>query len=161
MFKLKQSILTGLSFGLTSGTITTLGLMIGLYSGTNSKLVVLGGIITIAVADALSDALGIHISEESENGNSPTQIWEATLATFFVKFFYALTYVLPVLLFSLDWAVVAAIIWGFLVLGLLSYAIAKSQQEKPIKTISEHLLIMLAVIIISHFVGILVNRFFA
>lgn len=160
MFKIKQSILTGLSFGLTSGTITTLGLMIGLYSGTNSKLVVLGGIITIAVADALSDALGIHISEESENNNSPVHVWEATLATFFVKFFYALTYVLPVLLLPLDWAVVAAIIWGFLVLGLLSYAIAKTQNKRPIKTIAEHLLIMLVVIIISHYVGILVDKFF-
>jgi hypothetical protein len=52
----------GLSFGLTSGLITTLGLMIGLNSGTNSKLVVIGGILTIAVADSLSDSLGIHIS---------------------------------------------------------------------------------------------------
>jgi len=55
-----------MSFGLTSGIITTLGLIVGLHSGTHSKLAVIGGILTIAMADALSDALGIHVSEESE-----------------------------------------------------------------------------------------------
>ena len=80
---LKSSLKTGLSFGLTSGVITTLGLMVGLHSGTHSKSVVLGGILTIAVADSLSDALGIHVAEESKNHGSHRDIWEATLATFY------------------------------------------------------------------------------
>jgi len=50
---LRHSVETGLSFGLTSGIITTLGLMVGLHSGTHSRLVVIGGILTIAIADAL------------------------------------------------------------------------------------------------------------
>ena len=61
MLNIKQSFRAGFSFGLTSGAITTLGLMVGLHSGTHSKVVVMGGILVIAVADALSDALGIHI----------------------------------------------------------------------------------------------------
>ena len=63
--KIKDSIKKGLGFGLTSGIITTLGLIIGLSAGTHSKIAVIGGILTIAFADALSDSLGIHISEES------------------------------------------------------------------------------------------------
>ncbi|MGZ8381620.1 MAG: hypothetical protein ACXW4C_08190, partial [Nitrospira sp.] len=55
---MKASFKTGLSFGLTSGVITTLGLMVGLHSGTHSRTVVIGGILTIAIADAMSDALG-------------------------------------------------------------------------------------------------------
>jgi hypothetical protein len=66
-YLMKHSWKVGLSFGLTSGIITTLGLMVGLNSSTNSKLVVIGGIMTIAIADSPSDALGIHVSEESEN----------------------------------------------------------------------------------------------
>ena len=61
----KHSLRIGFSFGLTSGIITTLGLMVGLHAGTHSRLAVIGGILTIAIADAFSDALGIHISEES------------------------------------------------------------------------------------------------
>lgn len=76
---LKGSLKTGLSFGLTSGIITTLGLMVGLHSGTHSKLVVAGGIVTIAVADAFSDALGMHVSQESENQHSSREIWKRPL----------------------------------------------------------------------------------
>jgi vacuolar iron transporter family protein len=61
---MKDSLRTGISFGVISGVITTLGLMVGLHSGTGSKLVVLGGIFTIAIADAFSDALGIHVSSD-------------------------------------------------------------------------------------------------
>ena len=58
-----HSVTVGLSFGLTSGIITTLGLMVGLYSGTHSRLAVLGGILTIAIADSFSDALGYVIGQ--------------------------------------------------------------------------------------------------
>ena len=98
---LKHSITVGFSFGLTSGIITTLGLMVGLNAGTHSKLAVIGGILTIAIADAFSDALGIHVSEESEDRHTNKQIWAATLATFFSKFFFALTFIIPVLLIEL------------------------------------------------------------
>ena len=69
---MKHSVKTGFTFGLTSGIITTLGLMVGLHSGTHSPRAVIGGILTIAIADAFSDALGIHLSEESRNIHSPT-----------------------------------------------------------------------------------------
>lgn len=62
---MKISIRKGLGFSLTSGIITTLGLIIGLNAGTGSKIVIIGGILTIAIADALSDSLGVHMSEES------------------------------------------------------------------------------------------------
>ena len=46
---MKDSLCTGISFGLTSAVITKLGLMVGLHSGTHSKIVVLAGILTIAI----------------------------------------------------------------------------------------------------------------
>ena len=143
----------GFSFGLTSGIITTLGLMVGLHSGTHSKLIVLGGILTIAIADAFSDALGIHISEESENKHITKEIWQSTISTFISKFVFALTFVIPVLLFELSTAIVVSIIWGLLILSILSYRIAKEQKAKPWKVIAEHLIIALVVIVITHYLG--------
>ena len=87
--------------------------MVGLNAGTHSKLVVLGGILTIAVADAFSDALGIHMSEESDKNTTHKQVWESTFAAFFAKFIIALTFVVPVLLFELLTAVIVAVVWGF------------------------------------------------
>jgi hypothetical protein len=54
---------------ITSGVITTLGLIVGLNSGTASKEIIIAGVLTIAIADSLSDALGMHISQEAEIGN--------------------------------------------------------------------------------------------
>ena len=149
----KHSIKIGFSFGLTSGIITTLGLMVGLHSGTGSKLVVLGGILTIAIADAFSDALGIHISEESENVHSTREIWESTFSTFLAKFVFALTFIIPILLFKLSTAVVVSIIWGLSILAVVSYGMAREQGEKPWKVVAEHLIIALVVIVITHYVG--------
>jgi len=150
---MEHSLKTGICFGLTSGVITTLGLMVGLHSGTHSKLVVLGGILTIAIADAFSDALGIHVSEESEGKHSEKEIWASTGATFFSKFFCALTFVIPVLLFELSTAILVSVMWGLLVLSILSLRIAREQRVKPWWVIAEHLVIALVVIAITHSVG--------
>lgn len=157
---MKHSIKVGVSFGLTSAIITTLGLMVGLHSGTNSELAVVGGILTIAVADAFSDALGIHVSEESENKHSKREIWESTLSTFLSKFVFALTFVIPVLLFSLSTAIFVSIMWGLLVLSILNYSIAAEQGANPWKMIAEHLVIALLVIVVTHFVGDWVSSVF-
>ncbi len=150
---MNHSIKIGFSFGLTSGIITTLGLMMGLNSGTHLKLAVIGGILTIAVADAFSDALGIHISEESENKHSGEEVWEATISTFTFKFISALTFVIPVLFFQLPVAITVNIIWGLLLLIILSFSIAKEQKVKPWKFITEHLLITIIVITVSNYLG--------
>jgi len=150
---MKISIRKGFSFGITSGIITTLGLIVGLHSGTGSKLVVLGGIITIAIADALSDALGMHISEESENHHKTKEIWESTFATLFSKFIFALTFVIPVLLFELSTAIIISIIWGLSLISIFSYYIAKKEKISTSRAVFEHLLITIAVIIITHYIG--------
>jgi hypothetical protein len=150
---MKDALRTGVSFGLTSAVITTLGLMVGLHSGTHSRIVVLAGILTIAIADAFSDALGIHVSEEAENKHTIKQIWAATISTFLAKFLFAMTFVIPVILCSLSTAIVISLIWGLSILTLLSYVIAKSQNEPPWKIVGEHLMIAAAVIAITHWVG--------
>jgi vacuolar iron transporter family protein len=150
---MKDSLRTGITFGLTSAVITTLGLMMGLHSGTHSRFVVLGGILTIAIADAFSDALGIHVSKEAENVHTARQVWGATVATFLTKFIFALTFAVPVLLLPLSTAIWVSLIWGMSILAILSYAMAKAQGEAPWKVVGEHILIALVVIGITHWVG--------
>jgi VIT1/CCC1 family predicted Fe2+/Mn2+ transporter len=157
---MKESLRTGVTFGMTSGVITTLGLMVGLHSGTHSRLAVMGGVMTIAIADAFSDALGIHISEESENVHTPKEIWAATIATFLSKFLFALTFLVPIFLFtSLTTAVLVSIAWGMSMLALLSYVIARTQKQSAARVVGEHLAIALAVIAITHLVGDWISRF--
>lgn len=157
---LKHPFKVGLSFGLTSGIVTTLGLMVGLYSGTHSKLAVIGGILTIAIADAFSDALGIHISEESEGVHTQKEIWQSTFATLFSKFVFAITFVIPVLVFDLRAAIIVGVAWGIFVISAASFFVAKMGKTKPWKSISEHIFIALVVVTATYFTGKLVSALF-
>jgi VIT1/CCC1 family predicted Fe2+/Mn2+ transporter len=150
---MQHSIKKGFSFGLTSGIITTLGLMVGLHSSTHSALVIIGAIMIIAIADAMSDALGIHISEESENQHTAKQVWHSTLATFISKFVFALTFIVPVLIFPLNTAIIVSAIYGMTLISIFSYFMAKQQKNEPYKAVLEHLLIATAVIIVTHYIG--------
>ena len=156
---MRHSLRTGFSFGLTSAVITTLGLMVGLNSGTHSRFVVIGGILTIAVADALSDALGIHVSEEAEDRHTTREIWESTIATFMSKFIFALTFIIPLLFFTLPTAILVNIIWGLLLLGIFVLD-RQGAEKKPWKIIAEHVIIALAVVIIAHYVGVWIEKTF-
>lgn len=152
-FNLNHSLKVGFSFGLTSGIITTLGVMVGLYSGTLSELAVLGGIVTIAIADAFSDSLGVHVSEESEGVHSGKQIWQSTLSTFLTKFFVAIIFIVPLLLLDLATAVYAGIVMGLSLLAIFSFVMAKERKENPWIAITEHLAIGIIVVAVTFFVG--------
>ncbi|MFH1783351.1 MAG: VIT1/CCC1 transporter family protein [bacterium] len=155
---MKHSYKTGFSFGITSAVITTLGLMVGLNSGTGSRLVVMGAIFTIAIADSSSDALGIHLAEEAENVHSEREIWEATLSTFLNKFIGTLTFLIPVFLFDLGTAVIVNIVWGMLLLSVFSIYIARDQEVSAWKVVMEHLVIAGMVILVTHLVGELIAK---
>jgi len=150
----------GVSFGLTSGIITTLGLMVGLDSGTGLKSVVIGGVLTVAIADAFSDALGMHMSEESDKKNTHKKIWNATIMTFFAKLIIASSFIIPLLILNLQLAIIVNLIWGLLLLSTFNYFLAKQRNENPLKTIFNHLFIAVIVVVITYFIGELIAFYF-
>lgn len=151
---------TGLFFGATSGVITTIGLIVGLNSGTRSVTAVLGGILVIAVADAMSDALGIHLAEEADPDTDHDHVWSATIATFVTKFVFSISFAIPLLLLPLGPAVIASVVWGMLVIVVLSYFLARGQGESPLAIIAEHLGIAVLVVVFSHYIGVWVAMTF-
>lgn len=152
---------TGLFFGATSGVITTIGLIVGLNSGTKSVIAVLGGILVIAVADAMSDALGIHLAEEANPDTDHLHVWSATIATFLTKFVFSISFAVPLLLLPLELAVAVSVAWGLLVIVILSFFLAKSQDEPPLMIIGEHVFIAVLVLVLSHYIGVWVAATFA
>jgi VIT1/CCC1 family predicted Fe2+/Mn2+ transporter len=155
--RIDRSVRIGISFGLTSGVITTLGLLVGLSSGTNSRAAVVGGILTIAVADALSDGLGIHVSEESEGSRSSREVWTATGVTVVAKLLMALTFLVPVLALDLDAAVIVSIVWGAVALSTLSYIVAVGQGGRPWSVVAEHLAVGAFVVVAAQLIGMAVS----
>lgn len=150
----KHSIKVAFSFGMTSGIITTLGLIVGLHSGTHSQIVIIGGILTIAIADSFSDALGIHISEESQGHHTEKEIWESTICTFLAKFVFASIFIIPILLLELSTAIIISVILGLALLSIFSFLLFKKENhQNPIKAVLEHLVIALIVIFLTHYLG--------
>jgi vacuolar iron transporter family protein len=149
----RHSLEVGFSFGITSGIITTLGLMVGLNSGTRSQVTVIGGILTIAIADSFSDALGIHISEESEGIHTNQEIWQSTICTFLTKFIFASLFIIPVLLFELQTAIIVSIIFGLSLLSILSFLLSKKQGTNPWNVILEHMVVAILVIFLANYAG--------
>ena len=58
------------SFGATSSTVTSLGIIFGLLTSGNPKASIIGSLLVIAVADNIADSLGIHIYRESTATNA-------------------------------------------------------------------------------------------
>ncbi|NGX55916.1 MAG: hypothetical protein K1060chlam5_00150 [Candidatus Anoxychlamydiales bacterium] len=156
----KHSLKVGLGFGIASGVITTLGLMIGLFSSTNSKAAVMGGILTIAFADSLADALGIHLSEESKGIHSAKEIWLSTIFTFIVKLLITLSFIPLIFILSLKTGMIINIIWGFSLLSFYSYFMAKRQNKNAYKAVFEHVSIMLVVIVASYYLGEWIDKMY-
>ena len=157
---MKQSIKEGIGFGLTSAVLTTLGLLIGLSSTTQNKTIIIGGILTIAIADAFSDGLGVHISQESDKKKKERHIWRATFSTFFTKIIIGLTFLIPIIFFSLNMAIIVSIVYGLVLLSIFSYYISLFRKESAKKTIFEHLSIALVVIVATRVIGLSINHFF-
>ena len=147
---MNHSLKVGLCFGATSGVITTLGLLVGLAAGTESRLAVIGGVLVIALADAFADALGIHVSEESEQTHTVREIWVSTLSAFLTKFLCAASFLVPLCAIeNLAWSVAVSVAWGTVLLSSMSWWLTGGW-----KPVVEHMSVAAAVIAISHLIGV-------
>ena len=93
-----SAFIQGSYFGIISGTITTIGLMMGLSAGTQSKLAIIVGVLTIAISDTLSDAFGMYMSRKVADTNdkslAPLKTASGVLAA---KLIISLSFLIPIM----------------------------------------------------------------
>jgi vacuolar iron transporter family protein len=155
-----MSHLTKFSFGATSAIITCLALIIGLSKSTNPKLSIVASLLVIAIADNISDSLGIHIYQESDLKKSEV-VRANTFFNFLTRFFVILIFILLVVFLPTGYAIIFSIIWGISLLIILTYSIAKEQKVNPYKAIFEHVTVAVAVIFVSNFLSEWILHFFS
>lgn len=143
--------------GATAAIITSMGLVAGLNQGNGAKISIITGLLVIAIADNISDSLGIHIYKESE-GASRQDIKSTTYGNFIVRLFLAFTFVAIVMVFSSRIAFIVSSIWGLVLLAILSYLIAKRRKTKSSREIVWHLVVALIVIAGSKLLGNLILK---
>jgi len=145
--------LSKFSYGITSSVVTSLALIVGLDGITNPKMSIIGALLLIAVADNISDSLGIHIYRESQSSNSKNNIKIYTFSNFLTRLSVTSLFVLLVVFLPIEYAISSSIIIGLSLLSVLSYLIAVNQKANPYSQIFQHVGVAIVVLITSHFVG--------
>ena len=146
-------------FGSSAAIITDVSLIVGLGSARTGKEPILAGLLTIAVADNISDSLGIHMYKESEGYGQKLSLF-STLLNFLSRLLISCTFVAIVLVLPMAHAIVVGLIWGLLLIVLISYLISRSNREKPLKEIVIHLLVAVVVIALSLYLGRAIATYF-
>jgi len=140
------------SFGSTSAIITNLALISGMNHLPGSRISIISGILIIALADNVSDSFGIHIFQESERLDT-RENWLTTLTNFFSRLVVSLVFVAIVYLLPIQLAFLCAVVWGLIVLMVISFMIARSRKKHPAGIIFEHLFLLIIVIFLSTIIG--------
>jgi VIT1/CCC1 family predicted Fe2+/Mn2+ transporter len=145
--------------GSSAAIITNVSLIVGLGSAQAGKGPILGGLLTVALADNISDSLGIHLYKESE-GFGERQSSLATVLNFLSRLLVSLSFIDIVLIWPTSQAIIIGIVWALLLLTLISYLITRRNHENSISEILKHVLIAVIVIVLSRCIGSLIADYF-
>lgn len=155
-----MSEIEGAAFGIMSGVITILGVLIGL-SVTGVKSIASMGIVIVGVADAFSDAAGMYVSEESEGMHKFWELFRSAAFTFAGKISMLVVLLVPVLLLNLWTGVLVSAAVGItIVAGLGLFIGRKKHLPGKIKMAVKYALIAMAIAIISYYIGGFAQNFF-
>lgn len=129
-----------------------MAIIAGLGQNDSLKTITIAGLLTFAIADNISDALGIHIYKESEGASKKATI-KATFGNFFTRFIVVLSFILIVMLFNSTTAIAISCMWGVGLISFISYKIALIKKSSPLKEILWHLFVSGGVIFGSALIG--------
>jgi len=140
------------SYGGTAAVVTSMALVGGLSAADATKPVIVSALLIAAIADNLTDALSIHVFQESE-ALDEKDAFAGTVANFFARLLLCISFVVLVGVFPLPYATSVAIAWGMLVLAGLTFLVARERKLRPLPEVLKHLLVAGAVIVASGAIG--------
>jgi len=146
------------AYGASSAIMTGLAIIVGLSGTFNAVFNIVTALLIIAIADNVSDAFGIHLQEESQK-LAPKDVGVTTAYNFLARLITTAFLILFVIILPMTLAVIASIIYGFAILIILSYNIAKIQKVNPYKSVIKHLLLAIAIMIASFILRELISMY--
>jgi VIT1/CCC1 family predicted Fe2+/Mn2+ transporter len=146
--------LRNLSFGSPAAIVTGMALIVGLDAATASRSMVVTSLLIIGIADNLTDSLSVHIYQESEK-LAESQALRTTIANFLARLCVSVSFILILLSLPTAAAIFVSMAWGFLLLSILSYLLARVRGVSAFSEIWKHSVIALIVIASSRAIGTL------
>ena len=126
--------------------------VVGLGEATVDRATIVGSLLILALADNLTDALGVHIYQESER-LPERDAFRTTVANFLTRLLLSGSFVVLVLVTRPPYTQPLSVAWGFVLLAALSYRIARVRGVHPLTEIAKHCAVALAVIASSAAIG--------
>jgi phosphatidylglycerophosphate synthase len=143
----------GLVFGVTNGIITMLALITGMYASKVKKVGIIAAILAILIADPLSDAYSMYISEKS---NKHVNAFNVGKEAFLSQFVLQLVFLLIIVFSSnvLNGLILCYIFGLFSILGYSFY------NSSPFKEVALNLLWMIIIIGVTYYSDLLVHKYY-
>jgi len=129
-----------------------MALISGLSAAVTTKAVIASAILIAAFADNLTDALSIHIFQESERLNEK-DAFTGTITNFLTRLLLCISFIVLVVLFPLSQVTKVAIVWGNVLLAGLTYLVARERKVRPLPEVLKHMLVAFLVITASIMIG--------
>jgi vacuolar iron transporter family protein len=149
-----------ISFGSPAAIATSMALVVGIDSATASKATVLASLLIIGIADNLSDSLSVHIYQESER-LMQRHAFRTTVANYLARFTVAASFFFLFLALPTAAAIYVCVAWGFLLLAVLSYLLAKARAVNAWSEIVKHTGVAAVVVIVSKVLGVAIHSLIA
>lgn len=143
---------TWISFGGTAAIVSSMGLILGLDAATSSQRAIMSSLLIVALADNLTDSLSVHMYQEAERLESHLA-FVATAANFVTRLIASLSFVALVIVTPRALLTAATAAWGFLLLTLLTYRLARARGANAGKEIVRHLAVAAIVLLTSRLLG--------
>ena len=141
----------GAGFGIPTSVVTILAVIAG-FSGLNDFSALITAVLIIGVADSLSDAFGMHLSEEVEHGEGKRTTW-VPVGAFIAKFAVAISFLIIIWIFGKNY-LAPSIAWGYTLISVLSWRTAEKHGENPLKAVLQHITFATVVLIVSYGIGV-------
>jgi len=148
--------LSNYSFGAISAVITSLALITNLDVGESSKLDLIRSLCIIAFADNISDSLSMHIHQESIF-SSFRKVWGMTLANFFARMLVIAVFIGFITSLPPTVAIMSSLVYGYSILILISFLVARKRNVYPGRLIVEHIIITTLVLVLSKYIAYLIQ----
>jgi len=147
-----------ISYGGTAAVVTSTALISGLSAAGATRAVIVCALLIAAFADNLADALSVHIFQESEQLDKKDAL-TGTITNFLTRLLLCISFAPLVGLFPLSHVAKAAIVWGMLLLAILTYLVARERKVNVLPEVLKHMVVAFVVITMSitigHWIGVL------
>jgi len=162
IYIMNSSFRQGIFFGANSGVLTTAGLITGLVQANITKNYLIISIMSLAIADSISEAYGMYISKKAKDIDDDSQnpIY-ALVGLLIMKFIVVVSFLIP-LIFSNDLTYFKNLYWiigwSLFLTSIIDYNISSMREESLLSYLIPHIVVLFSVIYLTQMFGEMINK---